>query len=80
MELPEDQVPGNLLLPTGSRDYFGDDVVVLYHDNYYRKQDGIPFEQRVTVNYDHPDSLETELLVEHLKQLKAGKIHRVSGL
>ncbi len=35
---------------------FGDDVVVLYHDNYYRRQDGIPFEQRVTVNYDHPDS------------------------
>ena len=29
---------------------FGDDVVVLYHDNYYRRQDGIPFEQRVTVN------------------------------
>lgn len=55
------------------KDYFGDDVVVLYHDNYYRKQDGIPFEKRVTVNYDHPDSLETELLVEHLKQLKEGK-------
>ena len=55
------------------KDYFGDDVVVLYHDNYYRRQDGVPFEQRVTVNYDHPDSLETELLVEHLKQLKEGK-------
>ena len=54
-------------------EHFGDDVVVLYHDNYYRRQDGIPFEQRVTVNYDHPDSLETELLVEHLKLLKAGK-------
>ena len=55
------------------KDYFGDDVVVLYHDNYYRRQDGVPFEQRVTVNYDYPDSLETELLVEHLKQLKEGK-------
>ena len=55
------------------KDYFGNDVVVLYHDNYYRRQDGVPFEQRVTVNYDHPDSLETELLVEHLKQLKEGK-------
>ena len=53
--------------------YFGDDVTVIYHDNYYRRQDGIPFEKRVTVNYDHPDSLETDLLVEHLKQLKAGK-------
>ena len=50
--------------------YFGDDVAVLYHDNYYRCQDGVPFEQRVTVNYDHPDSLETDLLIEHLKELK----------
>ena len=38
--------------------HFGDDVVVIYHDNYYRRQDGIPFEERVKVNYDHPDSLE----------------------
>ena len=50
--------------------YFGDDVVVLYHDNYYRSQDGIPFEQRVTVNYDHPDALETDLMVEHLPGIK----------
>ena len=49
----------------------GDAVAVIYHDNYYRSQDGIPFEQRVTVNYDHPDALETDLMVEHLKKLKA---------
>lgn len=54
------------------KEHFGEDVVVLYHDNYYRRQDGIPFEERVKVNYDHPDSLETELLVEHLKKLKEG--------
>ncbi len=54
------------------KSYFGDDVAVLYHDNYYRQQDGVPFETRVKVNYDHPDSLETDLLVEHLKELKAG--------
>lgn len=53
--------------------HFGDNVVVLYHDNYYRRQDGIPFKERVKVNYDHPDSLETDLLVEHLKLLKEGK-------
>ena len=53
--------------------YFGDEVVVLYHDNYYRKQEGVPFEERVLMNYDHPDSLETDLLVEHLKELKAGR-------
>ena len=51
---------------------FGDDVVVLYHDNYYRRQDGIPFEQRVTVNYDHPDSFDTDMLVEAVKELKRG--------
>ena len=44
------------------KQYFGDDVAVIYHDNYYRRQDGIPFEERVKVNYDHPDSLETDLL------------------
>lgn len=47
--------------------YFGDDITVIYHDNYYHRQDGIPYEKRVTVNYDHPDSLETDLLVKHLK-------------
>lgn len=51
---------------------FGDSVTVIYHDNYYRSQENIPFEERKTVNYDHPDSLETELLLEHLKQLKEG--------
>ena len=56
------------------KQYFGDDVAVIYHDNYYRRQDGIPFEERVKVNYDHPDSLETDLLVEHLKKLKDGRV------
>ena len=51
---------------------FGDEISVLYHDNYYRKQD-IPFEERKKVNYDHPDSLETDLLVEHLTRLKRGE-------
>lgn len=51
---------------------FGDDVAVVYHDNYYRRQDDVPFEERKKVNYDHPDSLETDLMVEHLKMLKNG--------
>ena len=51
---------------------FGDQITVLYHDNYYRRQDQVPFEERKKVNYDHPDSLETDLLVEHLKELKNG--------
>lgn len=55
------------------KDYFGDAVTVLYHDNYYRRQVNIPLEQRRKVNYDHPDALETELLLEHLKKLKHGE-------
>ena len=54
------------------RDRFPDDVEVLYHDNYYRRQDDIPFEERKKVNYDHPSSLETDLMIEHLKLLKQG--------
>ncbi len=52
---------------------FGDDVTVIYHDNYYRRHDELTFEQRKVINYDHPDALETELLLEHLKALKAGE-------
>ena len=55
------------------KDRFGDQVAVLYHDNYYRAHDNMPFEERKKLNYDHPDALETELLVEPLKQLKEGQ-------
>lgn len=54
------------------KDLFQDQVSVIYHDNYYKAHDDIPFEERKKLNYDHPDALETGLLVEHLKQLKAG--------
>lgn len=52
---------------------FGDEVSIIYHDSYYKRQDGVPFEERKHVNYDHPDAFETDLLIEHLKQLKSGK-------
>ena len=55
------------------KDYFGDDVTVIYHDNYYRQRDDMTYEERTKVNYDHPSALETELLVEHLKMLKEGQ-------
>lgn len=51
---------------------FGDDVSVIYHDNYYKDQTGVPFEVRCRQNYDHPDAFETDLMVRHLKALKAG--------
>jgi len=49
------------------------DVVVIPHDSYYKSNDHMPFWEREKVNYDHPDSLETELLVHHLKELCAGR-------
>jgi uridine kinase len=50
-----------------------DDVTLIQHDAYYRVQSHLPLEEREKVNYDHPDSLETDLLVSHLEDLIAGK-------
>lgn len=55
------------------REEFQDNIAVIYHDNYYRRHDELPFEERKKLNYDHPDSLETELLIEHIKTLREGK-------
>ncbi len=52
---------------------FGDRISVIYYDNYYRRRDDIPFEERKNLNYDHPDAFETDLLVEHLAALKHGE-------
>lgn len=54
------------------KDYFGDKVTVIYHDNYYAPHDDLTFKERQTINYDHPDALETDLLVKHLKELREG--------
>lgn len=48
-------------------------VAILEHDAYYRDRTDLTYEERCELNYDHPDSLETELLVEHLKALKRGE-------
>ena len=47
----------------------------MHHDSYYKYQDR-PFEERCKQNYDHPDAFETDLMVEQLKELKAGKAIR----
>ncbi len=52
---------------------FGDVVSVLSHDNYYRRLDHLAFEERCKVNYDEPNALETELMSQHLQQLREGK-------
>lgn len=55
------------------KDAFGDQVTVIYHDNYYLRQDHLSFEERKKCNYDHPDSFETDLLVGHIRELKEGR-------
>ncbi|HJS72449.1 MAG TPA: uridine kinase [Acidimicrobiia bacterium] len=47
-------------------------VALIQHDAYYRHRIDLSFEERTQVNYDHPDSLETDLLVEHLESLRSG--------
>ena len=50
-----------------------DEVSILRHDNYYKRHDDIPFEERAKLNYDHPDAFDTDLLCQHILELKAGK-------
>lgn len=49
------------------------EVVILPQDSYYRDSGHLPLEERLEINFDHPDSIEFELLVKHLKELKKGK-------
>jgi len=48
-------------------------ITYIAHDAYYRDLSHLPARLRAQVNFDHPDALETELLVEHLKKLRAGQ-------
>ena len=50
-----------------------DKVSLLEHDKYYRDRGDLRLEERAALNYDHPDSLDTDLLVQHVKDLRAGK-------
>ena len=52
---------------------FGGDVSVIYHDNYYKAHDEMPYSQRCKLNYDHPDAFDTALMIEHIKALKEGE-------
>ena len=54
-----------------------DRIAFLQHDSYYKDLSGLPPTQRADVNFDHPDSLETELLIEHIASLRVGKAVQV---
>ena len=52
---------------------FGGAVTVLSHDNYYRRHDELPLEERSQLNYDEPAALETDLMARHLELLRQGQ-------
>jgi len=50
-----------------------DRISVIHHDSYYCDRSSVPADERESLNYDHPDALETRLLVRHLEELRAGR-------
>ncbi len=48
-------------------------IAYLPHDAYYRELSDLPPDQKAAVNFDHPDSLETELMIKHIHELKNGQ-------
>ena len=63
---------GKTTLTRHLKEHFGDSVTVIGHDSYYKRQEGKTYEERAKVNYDHPSAFDTELLIQHLEELKAG--------
>ena len=55
------------------KDEFGDAITMLSHDFYYKAHNDIPFEERKRLNYDHPDSFNTDLMIEHIRKLMDGE-------
>lgn len=53
--------------------HFNSKSIYIPHDRYYRDQSKKTMQERVKTNYDHPDSLETDLMIKHLKLLLSGK-------
>ncbi len=63
----------SLLANTIVNELGSDQVVVISEDSYYKDHSDIPFEERTKINYDHPNSMDHELLFDHLQQLQAGQ-------
>lgn len=64
---------GKTTLAKNIAKHFGNDISMLRHDDYYKRHDDIPLEERARLNYDHPDAFDKELLHAHVEMLKNGK-------
>ena len=70
-------VSGKTTIVNKLKDFFGNDVELISHDCYYKAHDDMPYEERAKLNYDHPSSFDTDLMIKDIMDLKAGKtIHR----
>lgn len=64
---------GKTTLTDNIRRMFADDITVIRHDSYYKPHDELTYAQRVALNYDHPDAIETDRLIRDLSELKQGR-------
>lgn len=49
--------------------HFEDKIEIIEHDNYYFAHDNLTMDERASLNYDHPQAFETDLLIEHVKKI-----------
>ena len=64
---------GKTTLATKLKAAIADDAIILSHDFYYRDNANIAFEERIKLNYDHPNAFDTDLMIEDIKKLKNGQ-------
>ncbi|MFA9378080.1 MAG: uridine kinase [Lachnotalea sp.] len=63
---------GKTTIVNNLKDFFKNDIELISHDCYYKAHNEMPFEEREKLNYDHPNSFDTNLLIEDIIKLKNG--------
>ena len=64
---------GKSTLADNIKKEFKNNISMISHDYYYKNNSHLPFEERVNLNYDHPEAFDTDLMIEHLQKLKNGE-------
>lgn len=64
---------GKSTMITNIKKQFNDEITILSHDFYYKAHDEMTYEERCGLNYDHPDAFDTDLMIDHIRQLKQWK-------
>jgi uridine kinase len=65
---------GKTTIVNNLKDFFKNDIELVSHDCYYKAHFDMPFEQREKLNYDHPNSFDTDLLIQDIMKLKNGEV------